>query len=101
MAGDLPRDLAAAGAVAAEFNMAQEVRKLIDEGYEVVDDPALTKKVKMLRPNGVVEDWDAVIEGTGLDTDKNFEYKVVLDESGVSEIMSGKPAIKLLRKSRT
>jgi len=54
----------------------------------------------MIAPDGVIEEWGVSLDKE-LERDANYDYKVVVDKSGTSEAMQGKPTFKLFRKPIT
>ena len=96
--GEIPEDLAQQGEVVTEMSMAAEISELTNQGYEEVMDADVVGKVDMHPPDGVVEEWTPALGE--LENDAEYDYKIVIDDSGTSEITKGKPTIKLFRKPK-
>ncbi|MBU0612677.1 hypothetical protein KKB10_01550 [Patescibacteria group bacterium] len=92
----LPDDLRQQGKETSELNMLPRFLELVGQGYEEVTDAEIVEKVRVIPPDGVVEEHTPDLGS--LSGDPDYDYEVVLDESGTSEIMHGKPKFALLRK---
>lgn len=81
----------------ANTELALELAKYVDEGWERVDNKEIIDQVKLFGPIGsIVDDWD----GTVPDQHDDYEYHVIVEQRGFSEIQGAKPKFIVVRREK-